>query len=363
MNYPTEFLVTENECGWKLIIPNHESNNRNDIWNRQTIWYRSRVVDANGTLLSQGFGKFWNLDSGPAEFNVTTRDVIRACEEGDAIATLKEDGSLIIRSVTKDSIIIRTRGSFGYANMDNVQEMEQLLDKYLKLYDPKLYTGYSLLFEWRSPTNQIVIRHTEPELVLIGAVDHTNMVYATMAELTDIAKTIGMPLVEHFKLDTQGWEKLYTELQSNTQIEGYVIRINGEQSLVKVKTPDYIKKHAFKSDLNISRLVDLWLIQQKPSFQDFCENIRLSFDDEILMYAMPLVSKMFDAIRQYKQQLDHLEMKAFALIKANVSRKDYAIEMKAQYGDTKLFSLAMCLFTGKEIDNKIVSALIMQKVK
>ncbi|MEE8114494.1 MAG: hypothetical protein V3T23_09065 [Nitrososphaerales archaeon] len=133
------FKVFEDDEGRRIIIPHHSNAVSNDGWSRENLWLRSRVESVkNGDTISQGFGKFFNLGQGPEGLKIDIETILGEIHgKRRVVATLKYDGSCLIRSVYKGEVFFRTRGSLKYEYHDNAQlEMEGFLVKYPKLADP-----------------------------------------------------------------------------------------------------------------------------------------------------------------------------------------------------------------------------------
>ena len=265
---PDFFNITEDqEKGLKLIIPSRNTACVNTIWNNENKWYRSRVEALNGDTVSQGFSKFLNLGQDNKDIGIHASDVLDAIQNNQkVIATLKYDGSCLIRSVYKGELMFRTRGSLRYTYHDNAEnEMGIFLDKYPRLLDTTWQADKSLLFEWLTPDFQIVIKYKEPDLRLLGAVDHHDghfghLRYLKMEELEPIATECNIPLIEYFEIDSvQAWDHFYRDVVDHREIEGYVLRLNEERDLVKVKAAPYLVKHGVKSNLSFKSMVEFWL--------------------------------------------------------------------------------------------------------
>lgn len=257
------FRVVETDH-MRLITPCHDMSNDNMGWTKDNVWMRSRVETIGGKTLSQGMSKFWNLECGPDFAKVTTASILEAIRNNQKIvATLKVDGSLLIRSVYKDNLILRTRGSFSYEHHETTApEMAEFRQRYPRLFDTSLYNErIHLLFEWVTPANQIVIRYEKPELTLLGAIQENHggvKRYLTIDELKPIAVDLGIQLVDHFEItNIKDWYNFYQTTIDHREIEGYVLRMEGEQKLVKVKAKLYLAKHSLKSELSYKKMVDM----------------------------------------------------------------------------------------------------------
>lgn len=354
------FQIRE-EGDLRLIVPHTVAAVSNGAWDRTNLWWRSRVETLNGDTVSQSFGKFFNLGQGPLSLNIGLDDVARACQRQDAIATLKMDGSTLIRSVWQGKVMFRTRGSFTHTHLDNADEVDEFCKRYPLLGDPSYLPDTSLLFEWVTPRNIIVIRYPNPELYLIGAVAHARMCYLPMGALKQIAETMRIPVVEHFPMTEKGWENLYASLDGNHEDEGYVIRLDREQSLVKVKTPHYLTKHALKSNLTTERLVDLWLDWNEPVYTGYLQKFSETFDEETCVWAMPTISTFFDGVREFVRMRDHLHGSVAANI--HLGRKEFAMLMQQRYGQTKKMAYAMLRYTGQPVKRDLIKSLVLQVTK
>lgn len=345
-----------------LLIPSHSNAVGNEGWNKSNLWYRSRIeTTMGGRTISQGFGKFFNLGQGSDELRVDAHHVIDHIREGkEVIATLKYDGSCFIRSVYNGKVIFRTRGSFLYEHHDKASsELDEFLRLYPRLNDPEFYPEGSLLFEWVTPENQIVIKYNEPQLVIIGAVDHANgevsrQRYLSMVELELLSKICRVPLVEHFKIDSlEDWYAFYHETLQHKEIEGYVLRLNAQQTLVKIKSEPYITKHGIKSNLSFKSLVEFWLQHGRGSGEEIIRQLETQYDEEIVMWAMPFCIELEDAIDKW--QADYERVRGEAEVLEHADRKTFAIKMQEKFKDDRLlFNIAMLLWEGKDVDNKIV---------
>jgi hypothetical protein len=340
---PKYFQVTERD-GLRLIVPSHEGAVGNAPWTTETVKYRSRIETLTGEPVSLGFRKFFNLETGPDELKVTGPDVLRYIEHQDALATLKIDGSLLIRSNYKGKVILRTRGSFGYEFLDNADEMELFKEKYPILFDPTALENISLLFEWTSPKNVIVLKYPEPQLTLIGGVFNKTGNYLPMKGLEALSRLTKVPIVKWFKLDKDGWEYLQSELATNSEVEGWVLRLGHEQILVKVKCQPYLTKHALKSTLTTEKLADMWFEAEQPEYKEFVELFIRSFDEETYLWALGAISALFDGVRELRAIVSHMTKKAQE--RSGLSRKDAALAGLAEYGQTKRFSAYMNIWEG-----------------
>ncbi len=355
---PEHFLIQERD-GLRLVIPKKSSALADHVWTPDNVHYRSRVETLAGKTVSQGFKKFMNLGQGPAGLRVDTADVIRACLANDAVATVKIDGSLIVRSVYQGCVLLRTRGAFGYEHQENAFEIAVCLRRYPCLLDPTFLPESSLLLEWVSPANVIILKYKQPDLILVGAIDHRNLRYLRLSDLQTIAADLGVPLVEFFRLDPDGWASLYQSLAGDSEREGYVVRIYDEQTLVKVKCAPYLAKHAFKYGMSAGKLVDLWLQAGRPVEHSFVEHLSREFDEETIMWAMPFIADLFRWVQAVREREEALRQEVERC--RMLSRKDFALRMQQQLSPRD-FAIAMLLWGGKPIGDQLLRQLLEDQI-
>jgi hypothetical protein len=370
---PEEFRIQEGTDGERLITPGFAVSN--SAWKaKEHIWLRSLHIDKNDEVISCGFKKFFNINEGPREFQITQDNLLDQIDRGKPLlATLKIDGSLLIRFVHNGKVRFRTRGSME-VGLDNKDEIDVFLKEYPKLGDPTYYPTMSLLFEWTSPKNQIVIKYDIPELTLVGAVLHGKGIkwYDTEFDLIDInglkkiSGDTGISCVKHFNLKNRADVlDLIEKLKTEKEIEGYVIRMNNDQDIVKVKSDNYFILHALKSNLNTESLIDLFLSWNKPEFKEFEERFIASYDYETWAVAMPAVSSIYDGIKVANRILLHIEN--FVLEYQNgfleaKTRKEFALLAKQKYSGEKL-STCFSILDKKQINKNAFKTWVLQNCK
>lgn len=362
---PELFKIHEKD-GLRLVIPQHSNAVSNEGWSRDNLWLRSRVESVkNGDTVSQGFGKFFNLGQGPEDLKIDAETILTAIHNNErVVATLKYDGSCLIRSVYKGEVMLRTRGSLSYEYHDDAQnEMGIFIDKYPRLFDPSWMPDRSLLFEWVTPAFQIVIPYKEPDLYLLGGVCHghrhyTHLRYLTMEELEGVSAECGVQLIEYHMIDSvKDWYHFYREVLDHKEIEGYVLRLNGEQDLVKVKSQPYLTKHGIKSNLSFKSMVEFWLQHgQETVYHSILGQLENLYDEEVVMWALPFVDNLFVAVEKWTETEE--KVRELVAEHQHWPRKDFAIKMQQEHKD--IFGLLMQVWQGKEIEDKQIRNFMMQ---
>jgi len=238
--------------GLTLIFPRK---NKWD-WTVEEKWLRSIVVDQTGKVVSCAWPKFGNF----GEFKDDTEKLKQVLENGGLVHhSLKEDGSLCVRSVIDGKVIMRTRGTlFGGESYDNRESYgERFLrvasDKYPKLLDPFWMPNVSLLLEYIGPDNAVVVRYKQADLIFLGGVRH-NLSIIPWDEIIKIADEGQLHLVELKELPSNPL-KLLEEIK-DWKAEGVVARCCEDQVFVKVKSAWYLANHRMKYSMKYKTIVE-----------------------------------------------------------------------------------------------------------
>lgn len=278
-------VIAGDDC--VLVTPKDmgvEWNDDNKIF-RSSIWRKS-----DGKLISAGFKKFVNYLEKP-EFEPFPQNTMLCAVE-------KRDGSLLIVSDYKDQLIVRTRGTVDASTLANGHEIEFLKKKYPKAFDNEwLKAGwYSLLFEWTTPTNRIVLQESEePTLWLIGMVDHFEYRYIDQFNLDRYAKEMGVarPKTHRF-LMSDTLDDIKKQIEPLKDIEGVVVYDESGQILKKIKTLRYLYLHRmFTGVKTVDHLFDVWKESGYLFYTDFKEYLADTYDHELVVSLNDLINDLF----------------------------------------------------------------------
>jgi len=303
-----------------LVIPQHIGVK----WNNENLHFRSSVWNTNGELVSASYPKFFNNGESP--------DLYPNAESfSDWVTPEKIDGSTLIVSKYKGELIVRTRGTLDATRLDkNGHEIALLKVKYPKFFDlgNEDTVDYSLIAEWVSNANQIVIRYGEPDLFLIGKIYHEDYRMETQAGLDELAKSLGMkrPVMYSFS----SLAEMASAVKAFEGKEGVCLYFNGGQNIVKLKGDWYLVRHRMKSELSsVDKVLDLYLERGQPTFQEFYDYVLGLFDFELAEHARPNMEVVCAA----KVKVDEIlaKTKAFAEPLMSVSRKEAALAIIAEF--------------------------------
>jgi len=329
-------------------------------WTQENKIFRSSVWNNDGYPVSLGFYKFVNLGENPEVFPVPTN-------LKNSVITDKLDGSLLVVSKYKGNVILRTRGTVDATKIDNGYELEIFKEKYLPLLEHENSDEtweISYLFEWltASKDHAIVIKYDSvPEWVLVGAADHNDYSLLTQHELNAFASTVGFKRPEQFSFNTV--DELVETVTSWKNREGIVLYTQNGQMLHKIKSDDYKKKHAFKSEATLENTLELFLNFGYPSFNDFKQKIGELYDWECVTMVLGHMSNICDAWKEVQKIIDGFNSFVETVLKPLPTRKDQALKVIQSYGNSNRNSFVFRILDGKQLEKEDIKKLFWQVLK
>ena len=335
-------------------------------WTKLNRHLRSSVWNYAGDLVSAGFPKFVNWGENPDNFSVPT-----SLEHTTIVG--KIDGSLLIVSKYKGNYIIRTRGTLDATKMDNGHEIETFkstilnplteepVHKYLMSDSPDSW-NFSLLFEWYSPLNRIVIRYGDsPKWFLVGVVNHEDYSLMRQDLLNRLANNEGLNRPPAYTFTTVS--DLLVNVNEWTGVEGVCVYSYNDQEIHKCKGDWYLSLHRMKDALSsYDKVIDVWYEQGEPSYQEFELFITNTFDWELWTQIRGDASRICDGAKEVQKILDG--MAEFVLKLRNFpSRKEQALHTISSYGKTNRASFIFKLLDNKELEKDDRKKLMYQVTK
>lgn len=330
-------------------------------WSVQNKIFRSSVWNNDGELVSAGFCKFPNLHEKPDVFPVPTN-------LKNAVVTSKLDGSLLIVSKYKGQFILRTRGTVNAIVLENGYELTTFIEKFL----PKLKSACSgedtwptsFLFEWltASADHTIVLKYDNvPDWILIGAVHHEDYSLFRQSELDVLASACGFKRPEKHTFNSV--DELVDIVTGWKNQEGVVLYTNDGQSLHKVKSDDYKKKHAFKSNATLENTIELFFAFDKPDFNAFKQKIGELYDWECVQMVIGFMSNICDAWKDVQKIVAGMQKFVEETLKPLPTRRAQAEKVIASYGPTNRAAFVFKILDGKGLVADDRKKLLYQVLK
>jgi len=280
--------------------------------------------------VSRGLNKFMNygeqLDES-GKLQSWDQKISDAIKQKRGIITKKEDGVLIIRSVFKGVVILRTRGAISVDQGSSDQlitllgawrysVVEKFETAYPKVLDPNFSPDMEMYFEYVGPDNDSVIKYPESDLVFIHAREKESEQMLPWSQLQEIARNSGLNLVSIVeKLNSAAGpkqiKKIITEMEESGEWEdeGVVVRHPDEPLMTKIKGPKYLAMHRMHSKFTYKVLVEICEKKSKESEQfliskqDFKDAMQENeYDYEIIEQS----KKWFDIYIQRKEKISEM---------------------------------------------------------
>jgi T4 RnlA family RNA ligase len=319
---------------------------------------RSVVVNYDGEVISAGFPKFTNWGENPDNFPVPNS--LRNCTIME-----KLDGSLLIVSKYKGQYILRTRGTVDASTLANGHELELFKEKFLKslTHDTPDTWNVSILFEWVSPINKIVLNYgDEPDWYVVGIVHHSDYSLYSQEDLDMWAKN------KRFKRPaTYTFTDVNDLLQNVDQWkgkEGVCVYSKNDQTIHKVKGAWYLALHHMKSELsNIEKIMDVWLEQGMPDYNTFYNYIVTTFDFELAEQIKGTISRIVDGKKEVNKIVDGMNNFVNSRLRLLPTRKEQAQLVISSYGETNRAAFVFKILDNRPLGKEEYKKLLFQVLK
>lgn len=317
-------------------------------WDRDNLIFRSSIWNKEGELVSAGLPKFGNwgekLDLWALPTNLVNCELIE-----------KIDGSLLCISSYKGNQIVRTRGSYDATEKENGAEIEILKKQYPRVFNNTNVNSekVSFLLEWVSPTNKIVCEYPEPDLYLIGAINHEGYRLISQDTLDMLAELYQVKRPARYNFGSIS--EMLAAIKAVKGKEGACLYAP-DGKIFKIKSDWYLKRHSFKSSANINSIIELFCDWSYPTKSQFQDRLSSEIDFECSQFAEPLIDKVCQAWFEVLSLESQLE--TFVAPMRGLPRKEAAaLIKKSEYP-----GLCFQILDGK-VDKKTYKSLLIQFCK
>lgn len=191
-------------------------------------------------VMSRPMEKFFNLEETPFTMNLDLSKVSYGMDKADGslISTFVDKGTLFTKSKTS----VSSEQALAANSIFNDIEHENLYNRALELAQ----AGFTLNFEYVSPSNRIVLPYEQKALILLNIRENETGEYV---QWTDIYKdpVLRPYLVSPAVIDTTD-TKWVDEVRATEGIEGYVF-VMEDGLKFKLKTDWYVALHRTKDSI------------------------------------------------------------------------------------------------------------------
>jgi hypothetical protein len=323
-------------------------------WNNDNLIFRSLILRKSDLkVINSSWKKFFNWSEQPD---------IEPFSYGKFSARAKHDGSTLILGVHNGEVIQRTRGTVSVLSLENGDEIYELQKKYPKVWEAiHSYSKYSLIFEWETPTNYIVLRRvTEPTLVLTGMINNETLEYVSQLVLDFAADSWGVERPKHYEFSTV--EDCIKDVELWENAEGVVLYSECGQRFRKIKASLYCRLHKILSGMkSTGNVLDVFM--ESPKFEngkDFYKFMETTLDYEVAEYCKDSIEDICEAYRNVIVQKKEVEDLVNSLGK-DTTRKDQAMEIQKHLKDWCV-GYAFSRLDGKEMDDKTLRKAMVSNI-
>ena len=275
--------------------------------------------------------------------------------------------STLIVSKYKGQYILRTRGTVDASTMANGYELELFKTKILlplaeKMRHPHDTWEFSILFEWVSPVNKIVLNYgDEPDWYLVGMVWHSEYHLYNQASLDGFAR--GHNLKRPATYTFTDVNDLLQNVEQWKGKEGVCVYSHNDQSIHKVKAFEYLKCHAFKGNATFENTIEMFFEFDMPSYQEFETKLIEKFDYECYNMVRGHISTICDGFKEVLNIVDGMNL-FVNKIKSLPTRKEQAIAVFSSYGkESNRSSYIFTILDGKSLTKDQLKKLLYQTTK
>ncbi len=304
----------------------------NNIVGRNFFDYRGvlfRLNDDNtGELVSLPFEKFFNLNENPITTNVDLSKTVEISE--------KADGSLISTFINGNGEVdVKSRTSLESSQAVAAYELLHENDRLLKEVQDLELLGYTVIFEYVSPKNRIVVHYPDDRLIVLAVRNRLTGEYIPLDELTNYRELRNHAIR---KVECENVIEFINSISTIEGIEGYVLLL--EDGLrIKVKTQWYLERHRLRDNLTNPRNLGLAIINQK------IDDLRTILSDD--KDNLAIIEHNEHKVREIYHYVS-TNVENFYQENKKLSRKDYAI--KGQKEHREIFPVLMQRYTNDDVD-------------
>ncbi len=275
---------------------------------------RGLIFSKDGELINRRYHKFFNVN----ERDETRHEAIDWSKPHYILEKL--DGSMV--SPCRVGNHIRWMTKMGITDTSMEAEVFVAKNPHYALFARHAYAcELTLVFEWCSNKNRIVIEYPEDCLILTAIRNNKNGKYVSYEEMVSIAKDYDIPVVKAWS--NEQIEKMGTIIgiiRAAEDIEGVVVRFE-DGHMVKVKSDWYVRIHKTKALLGNER-----------------DAVSLILNNQVDDLAPVLPKEDMDKIRKFSiklvEEIDILAVELVALVKSHrqtIDRKTFAIEYAPKF--------------------------------
>lgn len=309
----------------------------------------------SGKVAARKFHKFFNVNERPEtsiqHIDVSQPHTILEKLDGSMLTPFVPDsGSLL--DISSDDIQWHTKmGATDVA--EPVNEFVKNNQHIARYAAHVMANNMTLLFEWCSRKNRIVIDHPVDRLVLTAIRHNVTGEYVSYDQLK-IAETHGIEVVKQVPGSIENMQEFIDDSRELSGVEGFVIRFD-DGHMVKVKVDEYVILH--RAVAQLSQEKDVWrLILQKKD-----DDLKAVLADDLRDKFTQFTNDFHKEIGLLVEKI-HWDVLAWKDNKGD-SKKRFAVEFvnaKKSTVPERARGLYFQVFAGKDAHEAVTNFLINQ---
>ena len=271
---------------------------------------RGMLFHKDGSIMARRLHKFFNI----GERDETQFGAIDFTQPHVILEKL--DGSMVTGVFTDGGLRLGTKMGITEVSMqaEEFVATRPQYEQFIRWADQSC--GYTLIFEWCSRKQQIVIDYPEDRLVLIAARHKENGAYASLQWLQEYGDMFEVEVVKTYEGSAQSMAHLMDETRDAEGIEGYIIRFD-DGHMLKVKGEWYLRIHKTKDNLLHEKNIIELLVEEK---MDDAKAFMLDDDRKrVEEFETDFWMGVAQVIKSYDQYYD-------TVVAHGLDRKRYALE-------------------------------------
>lgn len=262
----------------------------------------------DGRILARPLHKFFNYgEQGETQSLNNTMNFLA----GNHSIMTKLDGSMVHGVFLDGQVRLMTRMGLT----DVAAKAEELMTPEIQFMISSLAAnGFTAIFEFTSPDNQIVIKYPEPKLTLLQIRNNVTGEYESRSDLAVFAKLMNVGLVEEWDASDKSLKELVAHVKDLKGEEGIVIHYHGGD-WIKIKADEYVLMHKSKESIRHEKNV-LAVILDGLS-DDLLALLTLDDKTRLLKYRTRVVDTIVEhscVIHEAVKSSIDMDQKTFALM-------------------------------------------------
>jgi len=263
---------------------------------------RGITFNEEGVCVAAPFEKFFRLNE-----NEFTQEHLLT---GDFLCQEKIDGSMVCPVLVNDKLVLKTKKSFfsGVALLATkyiTKEVESLSRMFLNI-------GYTPIFEFVSPQNQVVVNYEFCGLTLLAVRHCQTGHYIPYSSLQRYCDFYHIPLVRSYENKSLG--ELKEEMKVKREFEGYVLIFDSGER-IKLKTDWYDSLHGSLTEVSERDIVKMILHETIDDYKAILNERgkSIEFIDHLESFISLQLGHISREVEEIKNEHIALSVKDFAL--------------------------------------------------